>query len=117
MKLLANENFPRVIVEALAASGYDIRWVRSDAPGIADEEILQWSVKETRVLLTFDKDFGELTFRSGKDASAGVIPFRIKLRDLAFATQFVLSTFSSRDDWDCHFSVISYKNIRMHPLP
>lgn len=117
MKLLANENFPRAIVEALAASGYDIRWIRTDAPGIADEEVLQWSVKETRVLLTFDKDFGELTFRSGKDASAGVILFRIRLHDLAIATQFALSTISSRDDWNCHFSVISHKNIRMHPLP
>jgi Domain of unknown function (DUF5615) len=65
MRLLANENFPRIAVEALRARGHDVAWVRTDSPGTSDEEVIHRAVAETRVLVTFDKDFGELTFRLG----------------------------------------------------
>lgn len=38
MRLLANESFPRVAVEALRAEGHDVAWIRTDSPGIPDEE-------------------------------------------------------------------------------
>jgi predicted nuclease of predicted toxin-antitoxin system len=60
MRLLADENFPSAGVEALNAAGADIVSVRSAAPGLSDSEVLAWAVREQRVLLTFDKDFGEL---------------------------------------------------------
>ncbi len=41
MKLLANENFPRLAVEALRATGYDVLWARTDMPGAADDSILE----------------------------------------------------------------------------
>ena len=42
-------------------------------PGIADETILQMANRENALLLTSDKDFGELVFRHNR-VSAGVIP-------------------------------------------
>lgn len=60
MRFLADENFPGNAVTALQARGHDIVWIRTAAPGGKDEEILAWAVREERVLLTFDKDFGEL---------------------------------------------------------
>lgn len=64
MRLLANENFPRLAVDKLRASGHDVAWLREDSPGADDEQALQRAQAEDRILLTFDKDFGALAFRS-----------------------------------------------------
>ena len=69
MRLLANENFPRIAVEALRARGHDVAWVRTDIPGASDQDVIHRAVAENRVLVTFDKDFGELAFR--------LVPIRI----------------------------------------
>jgi predicted nuclease of predicted toxin-antitoxin system len=58
MRFLADENFPGAA--ALRAAGSDVVWVRIAAPGSSDSEILAWAAREERILLTFDKDFGEL---------------------------------------------------------
>ena len=60
MRFLANENFPGAAVTALQAAGHDVIWVRIVAPGMTDPDVLAWAVREERILLTFDKDFGEL---------------------------------------------------------
>lgn len=57
MRLLANENIPGAVVMALRAAGHDVAWVRIDAPGASDAQVLAWAVRERRILLTFDKDF------------------------------------------------------------
>ena len=79
MRFLANENVPRSAVHALRAAGQDISWIRSDAPGLTDEAVLARARVEGRVLLTFDKDFGELVLKRGASASRGVVLFRIPL--------------------------------------
>jgi len=53
-----------------------VLWIRTDAPGITDEEVLARRLEDARVLLTFDKDFGELAWRSGLPASCGIV-FRL----------------------------------------
>jgi hypothetical protein len=60
MRFLANENFPGAAVKALVAAGHDVVWVRIAAPGTTDPDVLAWAAREERILLTFDKDFGEL---------------------------------------------------------
>lgn len=64
MRLLVNENFPSDAVTALQQDGHDVVWVRRDAPGSRDEDVLERARTENRILITFDKDFGELAFRS-----------------------------------------------------
>jgi predicted nuclease of predicted toxin-antitoxin system len=59
MRFLANENFPRAAVEALEKAGHDVTWVRVAAPGASDSDVLSKAAHEGRILLTFDKDFGE----------------------------------------------------------
>ena len=60
MRFLADENFPGDAVTSLRSSGHDVLWIRTDAPGITDQDVLARSLEDARVLLTFDKDFGEL---------------------------------------------------------
>ena len=77
MRLLANENFPADAVDALREVGHDVVWIRTDAPDSTDDLILQRAQAEGRILLTFDKDFGELAFRHNLPSSSGVLLFRI----------------------------------------
>jgi len=88
MRFLANENFPFDAVEVLRQNGHDVVWIRTEAPGISDPEILKRAQNDDRILLTFDKDFGELAFRSQLPATSDIILFRIRcLRMLISANQ------------------------------
>ncbi len=40
LRFLADENFPGDVVAALAERGHDVAWIRRDAPGSSDEEVL-----------------------------------------------------------------------------
>ncbi len=117
LKLLANENFPAETVGALRELGYDVAWVRTDDPGSNDSEVLARAVAEDRVLVTFDKDFGELAFRHGIPASCGVILFRIQPRSPGHVTRKALAALGEHGGWAGHFSVVEEDRIRMTPLP
>ncbi len=116
MRFLANENFPFDAVEALRQAEHNVTWIRTDAPGITDLEVLQSAQAEARILLTFDKDFGELAFRAKLPASIGIILFRISAPSGAVIARKVLVAIASRNDWAGHFSVVEDDRIRMKPL-
>ncbi len=116
MRFLANENFPLDAVEALRQQEHDVIWIRTAAPGIADPEVLSRAQAEDRILLTFDKDFGELAFRAKLPATTGIILFRIKAPSSSVVAQKVTAAIAARDDWAGHFSVIEDDKIRMRPL-
>jgi len=68
---LADEGVDRQIVERLRLDGHDVFYVAEMAPGITDEIVLSASRNSERVLITADKDFGELLFWQ-QQASTGV---------------------------------------------
>lgn len=117
MRFLANENFPSDAVTALEAAGHDIVWVRSAAPGSKDQDILAWAVRESRVMLTFDKDFGELAWRVGLPASSGVVLFRLPMPPAVGAGAILAARIEERTDWAGYFTVIEPGRVRMRPLP
>ena len=117
MQLLANENFPLDAVEALRNEGHEVVWIRTDAPGSKDRDILHRAVTENRVLLTFDKDFGDLAFQFGLPATCGIVLFRLQASSsLALATM-VVAAIQSRTDWAGNFSVVEAGRVRVRPLP
>jgi predicted nuclease of predicted toxin-antitoxin system len=117
MRILANENFPADAVSALRDHGHDVAWIRTDSPGISDTEVLDRAQRENRILLTFDKDFGELAFRLELPSLSGIILFRISASSSAFIAQTALAAIESRDDWRDHFAVVEDARIRMTPIP
>ena len=117
MKLLANENFPGEAVEALREDGHDVTWVRTEFPGASDRDVLAHAEAENRIVVTFDKDFGELAFGSGLRISCGVILFRITPRSPGFVANLAVKALRTRNDWAGHFSVVEEHRIRMIPLP
>jgi predicted nuclease of predicted toxin-antitoxin system len=117
MRLLANENFPAEAVEELRSRGHDVVWVRTDSPGSPDQDVLARAVAETRILITFDKDFGDLAFRAKAPVATGVVLFRVSPRSPSYVAQFAARVLESRTDWAGHFSVVEETRVRMSPLP
>ena len=113
MRLLANENFPGDAVDALRQAGHDIVWVRTDTPGVSDEEVLRRARIEKRVLLTFDKDFGDLVFRAGQYVSSGIVLFRISPISPDYVARAVVKALESRSDWTGLFAVVQEDRIRI----
>lgn len=59
MKSLADANTPGLLVETLTSNGHDVYWAYR-IPGSSDKELIEKAAREERVVITFDKDFGEL---------------------------------------------------------
>jgi predicted nuclease of predicted toxin-antitoxin system len=117
MRFLANENIPLDVVEAVRQLGHDVAWVRADAPGSPDPIVLQRAVVEQRILLTCDKDFGELAFQFGLPATCGIVLFRFPASSSATLATLVTAALQSRTDWAGQFSVAEPGRIRMRSLP
>jgi predicted nuclease of predicted toxin-antitoxin system len=116
MRFLANENFPGAAVEALRAAGNDVAWIRVDAAGSSDPEVLARAAREERILLTFDKDFGELAKASPLPEKCGLILLRIPMPRPDGIGQQLAGLIMARDDWAGHFSVIEPGRVRMRLL-
>jgi hypothetical protein len=116
VRLFANENFPRAAIEALRARGHDVAWVPEVCPSTEDTEILTIATREGRILVTLDKDFGELAFRSGLPANSGIILFRLP-PDPALVTEVATKVLSAGADFAGRFVVVELGRIRERPLP
>jgi predicted nuclease of predicted toxin-antitoxin system len=73
---LADEGVDRQIVARLRDDGHEVAYVAEMSPGVTDEVVLRESTNSASVLITGDKDFGELVFRQ-RQASAGVLLLRL----------------------------------------
>ncbi|MBK7870776.1 MAG: DUF5615 family PIN-like protein [Saprospiraceae bacterium] len=65
MNFIADEGLDKTLVMLLRASGHDVFYFAEEAQSTDDETILDFANKENRILLTRDKDFGELIYRFG----------------------------------------------------
>lgn len=92
-------------------------WVAEVRPGAPDDSVLVLSMAQGRVLVTFDKDFGEMAFRRGKRAACGVILMRPRLRSPLFVARFMASVLAQPVPWERHFTVAQEGRLRTTPLP
>ncbi len=117
MRFLADENFLGDAVLALQQQGHDVVWIRIDAPGSSDQEVLARAQAEERIILTFDKDFGELAFRFGLPATSGIVLFRLPLLKPTSLISIVISVLVTRSEWSGLFTVVESDRIRIRLLP
>ena len=75
MRFLADECCDQALVQALRADGYDVLSVSEITPRAEDSYVIRHALRERRILLTEDKDFGQLVFAHGQKSS-GVIFLR-----------------------------------------
>ena len=78
MRLLADENFPKPAVDLLRSEEHDLLWARTDLAGTRDSALLELAENTGRVLLTLDKDFGQLALQRRRPLiRSGVVIFRV----------------------------------------
>jgi predicted nuclease of predicted toxin-antitoxin system len=76
LNLVCDEGVERPIVERLRRDGHDVLYVADLDAGASDDLVLARASENDALLITTDKDFGELVFRQGRAAS-GVILLRL----------------------------------------
>jgi predicted nuclease of predicted toxin-antitoxin system len=117
MRFLADENFPLDSVRLLRAHGYDVFSVAEELSGSADIDVLQRAVSEGRVVLTFDKDFGELIFRQRLARPQGIVLFRDHPATPLEPAETILGILSEeRMPLIGNFTVIERDKLRQRPL-
>ncbi len=75
MRFLADESCDYLLVKTLREAGHDVLAVSEIMPRTEESDVIQLSVREQRILLTEDKDFGQLVYAHGQ-SSVGVIFLR-----------------------------------------
>jgi predicted nuclease of predicted toxin-antitoxin system len=118
MRLLANENIPIASVALLRSEAHDVRSVAEDCPGEKDPAIVAMAAAEDRIIITFDRDYGELIFRGLTPIPAGVIYLRffpISADEPGVVVQRVIQ----QPDINVigQFTVVSRDHIRQRSLP
>jgi predicted nuclease of predicted toxin-antitoxin system len=66
VKIIADESVDYAIIQALRIKGFEIYSITEQSPGIDDKKVLAIANQYKGLLITEDKDFGELTYRLNK---------------------------------------------------
>jgi predicted nuclease of predicted toxin-antitoxin system len=118
MRFLANENFPLASVKALRNAGYDVASVIEIMPGAKDESVLEYAHQESQIILTFDRDYGELIYRYQLPMPAGVIYLRFVPQTPEEPSEFILRLLIEQIvSLEGRFTVAGRDRIRQRPLP
>ena len=116
MRFLADECFDARLARFLSAAGHDVAVVARDARSANDETVLARAEAESRILLTEDKDFGELAIRQRR-AAAGIVLLRMDGATLEVKQQRLALLMNAVDRLSGHFTVVDAKRFRFRPLP
>lgn len=117
MRILADENLPRSVVENLRSAGHDILWARLDFPGVKDRALLDRAETEGRVIVTLDKDFLQLALQRRVPLKrAGVILVRVIPAIPKVIGPLLDSALRSQQNWISQVSVVTKDGIETFPL-
>ena len=117
MKFLADECCDAGLVNALRDDGHDVLYAVESLRGATDDELLIRAFSEGRILLTEDKDFGELVYRLRQPAY-GIVLLRFEVADQALKiprTRYLLVQEAERLSGS--FIVLEVDKVRVRPLP
>jgi predicted nuclease of predicted toxin-antitoxin system len=113
MNLLADEGIDLPIVKRLRLDGHEVISIAEQSPGVDDDTVLRRANSTRSLLLTLDKDFGELVFRRGL-IHAGVILIRLSGLEARTKAEVVAAALREHgDELFTAFSVISPGTIRI----
>src|SRR6185312_1017278 len=114
MLLLADENFPKPVIEVLRAEGHDVLWARTDHAGARDVVLLDLAEAEARIALTLDKDFWQIAVqRRSPLEQSGVVLFRVHPATPERLAPLVRAFIAADTTWAGHISIITANGIQM----
>jgi len=113
MRGIVDESTGVVVARWLRSLGHDILSISEDRPRMMDEDILALAVRDDRVVVTNDKDFGDLVFRDGRP-HRGVILLRLVDDRMSSKIAGLMRLFEEfpEDIQDC-FVVVTERSIRI----
>jgi len=116
IKFIADVNVEKAIVDYLLEEGYDVKWIPDYNCEMLDEDLLEMAKVEGRILITNDKDFGELIFLQ-KRLSVGIILIRIKGQKVEVKLKLIKKLFQNyRNKLLNNFVIITDKKLRFIPM-
>ena len=116
MRILADENFPRPIVESLRRRRHDVLWGRTDCQGLKDRALLERAEADGRVIFTLDKDFWQIALQRPIPLKrSGVILFRVLPAIPENLAPLVDSALRAEASWHGHVSIVTRDAIEMFP--
>ncbi len=116
MRFLADVNIERPVVDELERMGHNVSWVADLDRYLDDMSIFEIARKERPILLTNDKDFGEIVFRQ-KLLPTGIVLFRVKGQDVTKKIRLVKKLLAAHSDKIAkHFVVVAEEKVRFIPL-
>jgi predicted nuclease of predicted toxin-antitoxin system len=116
MRLLADENIPRKIVDRISENGHNILWIKDTAPRSSDDRILSIAEADERIILTFDRDFGQLVCERKLLATQGIIYFRLDGLSPSMMAEAVIDALNSDTIFQGYFTVITKTRVRQMRL-
>lgn len=117
MKILADENIDQQIVSRLRSDGHDVSYVAEFDVGVDDETVLLKSRELGAILLTGDKDFGELVFRQKKE-HPGIVLIRLAGLKAEWKAELVSAAFEKHgESLRLGFAVLSRRSLRVRKAP
>jgi predicted nuclease of predicted toxin-antitoxin system len=117
VRILADENVASEMVEWLRSAGHDVLWAAESLASRSDGDLLDTAVSQQRVVLTRDRDFGELAYLRGARAAPTILMRlhmlhpRNRLRVLQRAWPDIESKIAG------HFIVVLPGRLRVRALP
>jgi len=117
VKFLADESVDFPIVKFLRENNISIDYITEIRPGITDNQVINFANQKQRILITADKDFGEVTFRH-KMISSGIVLFRLaglSNKDKSILIHKVI--LEHKGALECNFTVITRNQVRIKKLP
>lgn len=115
MRFAIDACVPAQLAEALAALGADVV-AAAGRPAMPDEKVLDGAVAQGRVLITNDKDFGDLVFRDGH-AAVGVVLIRFDIVSPALAEATALRISDLSQHGRGQFVLLERGGERWRPMP
>ena len=113
IKFLADVNVEKQIVDLLIRRGFDVKWIPDFDCRMEDADLVKLLNLEDRILITNDKDFGELTFLQKMD-SHGIILMRVPGQQVHEKVRLMKKLLTGhRDKMVGHFIVIKKAKIRV----
>jgi predicted nuclease of predicted toxin-antitoxin system len=118
LRFLADQNVEAPIVESLRSAGYDVLQIAQTLPVHAtDPHVLEHARQDSRILVTNDKDFGELTFLQRKLA-CGIVLLRMPTLDSGQKAKKLLHALSLLGNRiSGSMVVVTERGIRRRPFP
>jgi predicted nuclease of predicted toxin-antitoxin system len=116
LRFFADECCDTGLVASLRKEGHDVLYIPEEEPGLHDEVVLQRAYVERRILLTEDKDFGELVYRLRKPAT-GIVLIRISVEQRQSKWPRLKKLIDKyADRLPGHFVVLNIDKFRFRPL-